>query len=134
MTTSAPDAVGPVDVLIRTTGDRARRASLARAIESVLGQQGVEARAIVVVVGKQPNVESAVAPRSGVKVHLSGCSAAPGRALRIAVDLVEAPYFAFLDDDDELLPHAMATRLAVMHADPAVTVVVTSGNWITQGR
>lgn len=40
--------------------------------------------------------------------------------------LVETPYFAFLDDDDELLPDALRLRLAVF-AETGADVVVTNG-------
>lgn len=122
-----------VDVVVRTTGDPARRRSLQRAIASVVGQQGVAARPIVVVAGEAADPALAVACGNGTRVHRIGAYSPPGRALRVGRTLVEARFFAFLDDDDELLPDALATRLAIMRAEPAVRVVVTTGYCLSDG-
>src|SRR6185295_1279548 len=55
-------------------------------------------------------------------------------ALRAGRVRVRSPYFAELDDDDELLPGALATRVAAMEAHPDVDVVVTRGYVDHQGR
>ncbi len=38
-----------------------------------------------------------------------------------------APYFGFLDDDDYLLPRALATRVHALAADPSAAAVVSNG-------
>jgi hypothetical protein len=118
----------PVDVLIRTAGGRP--ALLARAVASVVGQQGVRARAIVVAVGsaRDPVIETAL--DEPVVVHRVADAASPGRALSLARRLVEAPFYAFLDDDDELLPNALSTRLQCL-VDEHADAVVTTGYWIS---
>jgi hypothetical protein len=60
-----------------------------------------------------------------------GETTSPGRAASIGRNLVEADFYAFLDDDDEFLPHAFATGMETMRSDPAVDVVVTAGYWFS---
>ncbi|HLX29130.1 MAG TPA: glycosyltransferase family 2 protein [Casimicrobiaceae bacterium] len=119
---------GPVDVLIRTAGGRP--ALLARAIASVVAQQCVSARAIVVAVGGAPDPAREAASGERLTVHRLGHSASPGRALGLARQLVEAPFYAFLDDDDELLPNALSIRLKRL-VDEGADAVVTTGYWIS---
>ena len=123
----------PIDVVVRTTCDAARRKSLQRAIASVVAQRGVIARPVVVVAGPRPRPLPKLAARNGIRVHRIGAEASPGRALTVARGLVDAPFFAFLDDDDELLPDALATRVAILHAEPRVQVVVTTG-YVARGQ
>jgi glycosyltransferase involved in cell wall biosynthesis len=123
-----------VDVVIRTAGQYERRSSLQRAIRSVLNQQDVVARPIVVLIGNLPRLAAELAAQHRVKVHRVGEPAPPGRALGIGRRLIEAGFYAFLDDDDELLPHALATGLKIMHVEPWVDLVVTTGYWFSGNR
>ena len=120
-----------VDVVIRTTGQHERRVSLQRAIHSVLHQRGVAARPIVVLADNLPRLAAEIAAEHRVKVHVVGEPASPGRALGIGRTLIEADFYAFLDDDDELLPCALDTRLDIMRAEPSVDMVVTTGYWLS---
>ena len=129
-----PLAAGePIDVVVRTTCEGSRRKSLQRAIASVVAQRGVAARPVVVVAGPRPEPLPKLASRNGIRVHRLGTEASPGRALTIARGLVDAPFFAFLDDDDELLPGALAARMAILRAEPRVQVVVTTG-YVARGN
>ena len=123
-----------VDVVIRTAGGPERYASLARAMQSVANQQGVTARPIVVIVGERPEAAAALASTHGAKIHAVKERASPGRALGIGRNLVDAGFYAFLDDDDELLSHALGTRLAILRAESDVDVVVTTGYWRSGDR
>jgi hypothetical protein len=123
-----------VDVVIRTEGRDERRESLQRAIHSVLNQRGVRARPIVVLVGNLPDLAAELAAQQCVSVHPVGEPASPGRALGIGRRLVQTGFYAFLDDDDELLPHALGTGLSTMHAEPSIDVVVTTGYWFSGER
>ncbi|HKU86617.1 MAG TPA: glycosyltransferase [Casimicrobiaceae bacterium] len=123
----------PIDVVVRTTCEGSRRKSLQRAIASVVAQRGVAARPVVVIAGPRPEPLPKLASRNGIRVHRIGTEASPGRALTIARGLVDAPFFAFLDDDDELLPDALSKRVAILRADPRVQVVVTTG-YVERGK
>lgn len=122
-----------VDVVIRSAGAPERRSSLQRAIRSVLNQQGMAARPIVVLAANLPGLAAELATQERVKVHHVGYPVSPGRALGVGRAIVEADYYAFLDDDDELLPHALATGLQVMRAVPQTDLVVTTGYWFSGG-
>jgi hypothetical protein len=94
-------------------------------------------RAIPIVVVNGPAAEDALIAdltRAGdvqiVRLEAVGLPA----ALRAGRGRVQSPYFAELDDDDELLPGALATRVEAMEAHPDVDVVVTRGYVDRQGR
>jgi hypothetical protein len=94
----------------------------------------VAARPIVVLAGNLPSLAAELAVLPGVKLHHVGHVAPPNRATGIGRRLVETDYYGFLDDDDELLPHALATGLQIMHAEPATDLVVTTGYWFSGER
>jgi hypothetical protein len=85
----------------------------------------------VVLAADLPVLAAELAAQPGVKVHHVGQPASPGRALGIGRRQVESEYYGFLDDDDELLPNALATRLEVMRAEPTTDLVVTTGYWFS---
>jgi len=62
----------------------------------------------------------------GVRVLRQAAGSLP-LAVAFGRAAVQTPFFAFLDDDDELLPGALDRRLDVMVADPTVSVVVSNG-------
>jgi hypothetical protein len=120
--------VKAVTIFLPTKATVSRVACLHRAIKSVLSQQHVQVQLIVIANGPQCNRDllNALARRSDLQLvytDKSGFSA----ALKIGRNLVDTPFFAELDDDDELLPMALATRLHGMNRDPSVDVVVTNG-------
>ena len=121
-----------VAVTIATLADAARRSDLDRAVTSVLEQRGVECRAIVVVNGgrSDPAVMGRLAARPGVTlVHLPDGDLARARVL--GVEQVEEDTFCFLDDDDELLPNSVSSRLQRLLERPAVDIVL--GNGVRRG-
>lgn len=122
------DMLTPVSVIIPTTCERVRWQSLQRAIASVLAQQGVAPRVIAVVNGKRFDAAclAALERMEGVTVLYRSIGSAP-LAQAAGRDIVSTPYFAFLDDDDEYLPRALAVRLAPLLADPTLDFVVTDG-------
>lgn len=125
----------PVSVIIPTTCERVRWHSLERAIAGVLAQEGVAARVIAVVNGKRfdPDCLAALRRKDGVTVLYRDTGSAP-LAQAAGRDLVDTPFFAFLDDDDEYLPGALAARLAPLRADPALDFVVANGYRARNGR
>ncbi len=127
----------PVSVsVVMPTEARAERAELLmQAIASVCSQQGVRAIPIVVVNGPaaDPALLADLARSRDVQLVRLEAPNLPA-ALRAGRDRVQSPYFAELDDDDELLPGALATRVGAMEARPDVDVVVTRGYVDHQGR
>ncbi|MGH7626491.1 MAG: glycosyltransferase family 2 protein, partial [Gemmatimonadaceae bacterium] len=113
--------------------DAARRSDLARAVRSAVGQQGVECRAIVVVNGRRSDraVLARLAAHPGVTlVHVPDSDLAAARVL--GVEQVVEDTFCFLDDDDELLPNSVASRMRLLLQRPAVDIVL--GNGVRRGR
>lgn len=122
-----PDPVS-VAVVMPTEARSDRADLLRRALESVLSQQGVRAIPIVVVNGKAASVALLADLTRSPQVQLVRLEMANlPAALRTGRELVRSPYFAELDDDDELLPGALAARVEAMEAHPDVDVVVTQG-------
>ena len=117
-----------VSVIIPTTCELRRQASLLRAIQSLHAQQGIDVDVIVVVNGKRydAGLLDALRARSDVRVHYQEEGSLPA-AQRFGRSLVTEEYFAFLDDDDQYLPGALKIRIAPMLTDPALDVVATNG-------
>lgn len=117
-----------VSIIVPTAATSDRAACLARALESALTQEGVRPDVMVVANGPScdPDLLASLARRRDIRLvrrHEAGL----GPAISAGRDRVNAPYFAELDDDDLLLPGALATRLKRMQAEPTVDAVVTSG-------
>jgi hypothetical protein len=129
-----PDLVS-VSVVMPTEVRSDRAELLRRALESVRAQAGVRAVPIVVVNG--PAAEAALLAEltraHDVQVVRLEAASLPA-ALRAGRERVQSPYFAELDDDDELLPGALAARVEAMEARPDVDVVVTRGYVDRHGR
>lgn len=122
-----------VAVIIATLADAARRSHLERALESAVGQVGVACRAVVVVNGRRsdPAVVARLAAHPGVSlVHLPDGDLAAARVG--GVEQVVEDMFCFLDDDDELLPNSVASRMELLMQRPAVDIVL--GNGVRRGR
>jgi succinoglycan biosynthesis protein ExoO len=121
-------APSTVSGILPTVATPDRTTCLTRALGSVLAQEGVRVDPIVVANGSDcdPVLLGTLARRRHIRLLHRDES---GRACAISAgrDLVDAPYFAELDDDDWLLPGALATRAARLDADPAVDVVVSKG-------
>lgn len=101
-----------------------RGPSLLRAIHSVQKQTGVRAVPLVVVNGDQWNPAlvnhlSRTRDLKMVRVDEAGL----GSATACGRSLVGTPTYGFLDDDDELLPGALAARRDIMVRDEADLVV-----------
>ena len=101
--------------------------SLLAAIESVLSQEGVHAIPLVVLNGRAfaAGLESELRADSRLRVIERADANLPG-ALLAGRGQVETPWFGTLDDDDILLPGALATRVAALDSRPDRDVVVTN--------
>ncbi len=122
-----------VDVLIVSLCAAERAAAIRRAIGTALAQEGVRARVTIVVNGQRFDRElfEALQREPGVRV-LYQSEPSIFLARRYAREQVGAAFFAFLDDDDQLLPGALATRVQALASDPAADVVVTDG-YLSEG-
>lgn len=121
-------ADGPaVTVVIATAARPERAAALRRAIEGVLAQQ--PAPELVVVVngsGFDAALDAELRADTRLRHDYQALGSYPA-AQRRGRELVRTPCFCFLDDDDELLPGSIATRLARLQAADAPDVVVGAG-------
>jgi glycosyltransferase involved in cell wall biosynthesis len=117
-----------ISVIIPTTCEARRADTLRRAIDSVLSQRGVEVELIVVVNGQSfdPALLDAMRSNPALRaVYIETPS--PSVACRHGRSLATGEFFAFLDDDDEYLPGALAARLAPAASDAAIDIVVSNG-------
>jgi hypothetical protein len=117
-----------VDVLIVSLCAAERAAAIRRAIDTALSQEGVRACVTIVVNGQRfdRKMFEALKRQRGVRV-LYQREPSIFLARRYAREEVHAPFFGFLDDDDQLLPGALATRVRALVSDAEADVVVTDG-------
>jgi glycosyltransferase involved in cell wall biosynthesis len=94
----------------------------------VLDQHEVRPIPILVVNGPDRDGEllRALVADERLRVHTRDEADLPA-ALRAGRELVDTEWFAELDDDDALLPGALAFRLAALEAAPGCDVVITNG-------
>jgi glycosyltransferase involved in cell wall biosynthesis len=118
----------PVCVLIATLASSDRARHLMRALDSVRAQTNVDARPIVIVNGRMADraLVERIGLTPGVRI-LHRAEANLPLALAAGRALVDTPFFAQLDDDDELLPHALELRLARIGESDAPDAVVSNG-------
>ncbi len=135
MQTVVPGKRVRISVIVRSKGDRARKATLQRAIASVLSQTGVDVEVIAILNGSNYD--------SGVVAWLQGderivCRVFPGpdkpAATALGRALVTGQFFTYLDDDDEFLEDALARRAAVLLERPEADCVATNGYCIDGGK
>jgi glycosyltransferase involved in cell wall biosynthesis len=121
-----------IDVIIPTRCDLPRRDLLLRAIDCVIGQEGVEARPIVVVNGPRylPDLVEQLRARTDMAlVQIDAPSVFAARRAGFAE--VRSEYFAILDDDDLFLPGSLARRLDALRADRSADWVVSNGIFVS---
>ena len=132
MTTAAAE---DVSVIVPTLANADRAVSLFRAIESVLAQRRVRAIPLVIVNGPRPAAAIMEQLDRRPDIRLAGFhEASLPRALKTGRTMVDTAYFAELDDDDELLPEALATRLTALREAAGVDAVITNGFLRGPGR
>jgi len=117
-----------VSVIVPTRAVRERGPLIRRAVSSILDQEGVLATALVVINGpdQDPELVEELQSIDGVRVRVLEQASLSG-ALAAGRDMVDSTWFATLDDDDILLPGALARRVRVLQEDPSLDVVVTNG-------
>ncbi len=126
---------GDVSIIVPTRGCRERASSLIRAIDSGVAQPGARGIPLVIVNGgaAAPEVLAHLRRRTDIRLTMLDEANLPA-ALRAGRAMVDTPFFAVLDDDDELLPGALRTRLDALERAPDTDVVVTSGFLAGYGR
>src|SRR5690606_16638191 len=128
-------APADITVLIPTRAAAERRSSLRQAIESVLCQENVQARAIILVNGAQAEPDLPLALSEDPRVTLLRRTMADlPAAFQEGARAVETPWFATLDDDDLLLPGALKLRHAALARHPERTILVSNGFRRYDGR
>lgn len=117
-----------VSVIIPTTCAPQRKELLKRAIKSVLEQQGVSIELIIAVNGKifDPDYLQTLRADNRLKVTYLETPGAP-LACKHGRSLVSSTYFGFLDDDDEYLPDALATKVKLISQDASLDMITTNG-------
>ncbi len=111
-----------------------RRALLERALASVLAQTAPATELIVVDDGSRDDTAAAVQARFPAVRYLwqpnRGVSAARNRGIAAA----RCEWLAFLDSDDEWLPHKLERQCAALARAPDFAVCHTDEVWIRGGR
>jgi hypothetical protein len=124
-----------VSVIIPTTCELTRWQSLLRAIDSARQQDGVQVKIVVVVNGNRfdPKCHEALKAMPGLEVLYRSEGSAPlaQEAGRLAV---ATPFFSFLDDDDEYLPHTLRLRMQPLLNDPGIDFTVANGYRCVKGE
>lgn len=124
-----------INLIIPTTCERSRASSLNRAIASALTQAGVRVEPIIVVNGTRLDEELYASLRGDPRLRVAylKLGSLPA-ALKHGRALVTAPFFCFLDDDDELLPNGLRIRFDALSRDPSSDFIATSWYACLAGR
>lgn len=120
-----------LDVIVRTMADAPRSESLFRALDSIQDQSGVEVQPIVVVNGQKFDASTlaVLENRPGILLHRVQHASA-GLALVAGRRLVTAPFFAYLDDDDELIAGSLLGPLKWLESYPECDVLISNGHFV----
>lgn len=114
-------ATAPAVSVVIPTKNRAR--FVARALDAVLGQRGVNVEAIVVDDGSDDDAPALIAERAGrderVRVVRHEASEGVARARNDGIAVARADWVAFLDDDDLWSPDKLRLQLSVAVATGA---------------
>ena len=124
-----------ISVIIPTTCELHRWASLQRAIGTATTQENVDVSVIVVVNGEHFSPECLEQlrrmPQLTVLYMLQGSAPLAQRLGRLAV---HTEFFSFLDDDDEYLPGGLWARVQPMLGAPDTGFVASNGYRMVEGK
>jgi len=125
---TASTAPTEITVLVPTLALPQRRVQLWRALRSILSQQGVPIRPLVIVNGSlsDPALVRELSDDGRLDVVRIPEGSLPG-ALRAGEAHTRSTYLTALDDDDELLPGALAVRVEAFERNRGIGAVVTNG-------
>jgi hypothetical protein len=118
-------STAPVSVIIPT---RNRPHLVVRAVRSALGQTLAPCEVIVVIDGPDPATAEALEgiADSRVRVLPLTMNGGPGRARNKGIAASQGEWIAFLDDDDEWLPHKLEAQWAHVGSGRTHDTVVTA--------
>lgn len=122
-----------LDVIVRTLADAPRSELLFRALDSIQSQSGVTARPIVVVNGQRFDAATlaALKSRPGILLHHEQ-QASAGLAQVVGRKLVTAPFFSYLDDDDELIADSLTNPMRWLEDHPDCDVLINNGYFVKE--
>ena len=115
-------------VVVPTRAQRERAAVLRRAIDSVLAQKDVSPVPLIIINGavRDADVVGTLRGDRRLRVLVSEEEGLPA-ALHTGRRATHTPWFSDLDDDDLLLPGALAQRLDALRDRPDCCAVITNG-------
>lgn len=95
------------------------------ALGSVFAQSYTDFEVIVINDGSPDSerMELAIAPYLPRIVYLRQQNRGPSAARNLGIQHAQGEFLAFLDSDDEWLPHYLAEQLGFLHSDPALDMV-----------
>lgn len=130
-----PKLMLSLDVVVRTLADSQRSGALFRALDSIQSQCAVSARPIVVVNGDRydPQTLSELQQRPGILLQRLPQASTAG-ALVEGRRLVTAPYFAYLDDDDILIPDSLLEPMEWLDDHADCDVLISNGYFVKNGE
>lgn len=99
--------------------------TIARALDSALGQTCPPAEVLVVDDGSPDDLAAAVRPYEGRVALLSKPNGGAASARNWGLDRARGEFVAFLDADDEWEPHKLERQLALFRAHPELGLVAT---------
>jgi glycosyltransferase involved in cell wall biosynthesis len=124
-----------IDIVIATMCEKKRADLLVRAIDNIVAQEGVKARPIVVCNGGR--FDPVLVAQLKARPDLLFIQLEPGNlfmARRTGFEAVTSEFFGIHDDDDYLLPGALARRHAAIQGRDDVDWVVSDGIFVWPDR
>lgn len=120
----------PLDVIIRTRGVSSRFQGLVRAVQSARNQRGLEVRCLVILNGAdyQRNVLAWLQSQPDIVLRRLP-EQSMSQARRCGRGIVTAPYFCYLDDDDEFIENALLRPIMSLRHNRNYDAIVTTGFW-----
>jgi|CXWL01.1.fsa_nt_gi glycosyltransferase involved in cell wall biosynthesis len=117
-----------VSIIIPTTCSKHREHCLLRAIDSALDQASIPVEIIVVVNGGKVDHDLFEKIKSNDRLSVLYLTEGNvSKARHFGILKSSHDYFAFLDDDDELLPNTLKQRFDALEADQYVSAVIFNG-------
>lgn len=120
--------VPTVSIIIPTLCQASRERLLFRAISSIVSQLGMDLEIIIVINGDIFDSRLVkLLEEDGRFIIIRLAKANVSEARYAGVCSAKGDFFGFLDDDDELLSHALRDRLVLARKHPEADIIVTNG-------